>query len=149
MKADIRPADIEGAWQLESWTIHYPERREPGNPFGRNPGGLLLYLPNGWMSATVHRAERDAFPAGISPRQLDDGIVAAAYWSYFHYAGTWRIEDDCVIHTVRHSLNPAMVGTDQVRRMTLEPPRLTLTGVEPIAEGERRHVLVWLRAWKT
>jgi hypothetical protein len=146
MGAEIRPADIEGAWQLQSWVIHYPDGREPGYPFGRQPAGLLLYGPDGWMSATVHRSERDSFPTGISPRQLDDTLVAAAYWSFFHYAGTWRIEGDSVIHSVRHSLNPAMAGTEQVRRMALEPPRLTLSGVESIAGGWRSHELVWFRA---
>lgn len=97
------------------------------------------------MSATVHRDRRAAFPAGTSPRKLDHGLIAEAYWSYFHYAGTWRIEGDRVIHSVQHSLNPAMVGTEQVRHMTLKPFQLTLTGIEPIVGSQRTHELVWFR----
>jgi len=114
-------------------------------PFGSRPGGQLLYSPDGWMSATVHRAGRTAFPAGFSPRKLDNELIAEAYWSYFHYAGTWRIESGSVIHSVQHSLNPAMVGTEQIRQMTLQHPQLTLTGIEPIEGGRRTHELVWRR----
>jgi len=145
MAAEIKPSDLEGAWHLRSWLIHYPGGREAGAPFGNDPGGLLLYSPDGWMSATVHRADRAAFPAGVSPRQLDDGLIAEAYWSYFQYAGTWRVEGDCVIHHVRHSLNPAMVGTEQVRQIQLNRPQLILTGVEPMPAGRRTHELQWFR----
>lgn len=145
MKTVIEPSDIEGAWQLKSWLIRYPDDREPANPFGASPRGLLLYSPDGWMSAAVHRDSRVTFPAGASPRKLGHELITEAYWSYFHYAGTWRIEGDRVIHSVQHSLNPAMVGTKQVRQMTLIPPQLTLTGIEPIVEGQRIHELVWFR----
>ena len=145
MTTEIKPVDIEGAWQLQSWLIHYSDGREPGAPFGSNPGGQLLYSPDGWMSATVHRNHRTAFPVGLSPRKLDHALIAEAYWSYFHYAGKWRIEGDAVIHSVLHSLNPAMVGTEQFRYMTLESARLILTGLEPVAGGERTHELVWHR----
>jgi hypothetical protein len=145
MAAEIKPSDLEGAWHLHSWLIHYPDNRETAAPFGCDPGGLLLYCPDGWMSATVHRAGRAGLPAGVSPRKLDDGLIVEAYWSYFHYAGTWRIEGDRVIHSVQHSLNPSMVGTEQVRQMTLKPSQLNLTGIESIAGGQRTHELVWFR----
>lgn len=146
MKNEISPSDIVGAWQLQSWQIFYPDGRNPGAPFGTHPSGLLLYSPDGWMSAAVHRSIREPLPANRSPRELDTGSVAKAYWSYFHYAGPWRIEGDKVIHSVRHSLNPAMAGTEQVRQMVLEGPVLTLIGIETIQDGSRRHELVWRRA---
>ena len=144
-EAEIVPADLVGSWNLRSWLIHYPDGRETGMPFGSDPSGWLQYHPDGSMSATVHRSDREPFPAGISPRRLDSDLVARAYRSYFHYAGLYRIEGDCVIHSVLHSLNQAMVGTDQVRRMQLEPPILTLTGDETYRDGTRRHELVWER----
>jgi len=146
MKTDITTADITGAWQLQSWLIHYSDGRDLGTPFGKQPVGLLLYSPDGWMSATVHRSNRDLLPTDCSPRDLASKLIARAYWSYFHYAGPWRIEGDKVIHSVRHSLNPAMVGTEQVRHMVLEEPVLTLTGIEAIRNESRRHELVWRRA---
>ena len=146
MKTEVTAVDIIGAWQLQSWLIHYHGGRDPGTPFGAQPSGLLLYNPDGWMSATVHRSKREPLPTDRSPRDLSSELVAQAYWSYFHYAGPWRIEGDKVIHSVRHSLNPAMVGTEQVRQMLLAGPKLTLSGIEAIREGSRRHELVWRRA---
>lgn len=146
MKAEITAGDIIGAWQLRSWLIHYEDGRDPGTPYGNKPCGLLLYGPDFWMSATVSRPDRPPFPAGRSPRSLGNDLIADAYWSYFHYAGPYRIDGDRVIHSVHHSLNPGLAGTDQVRQMKLNPPLLTLTGVEEIPGGMRRHELVWRRA---
>lgn len=137
--------DIEGSWRLRSWRISYDDGRPATEPFGNAPEGLLIYSTDGWMSATVSRAGRPLFPAGGSPRAADEGRVADAYRSYFHYAGPWRIEDDCVIHSVRHSLNPNFVGTEQVRRMRLEGSELILEGVDTAGDTGRRHVLVWQR----
>jgi hypothetical protein len=142
---EVSSSDLAGAWLLESWKIHYGDQVEAGYPFGPDPVGLLIYSSDGWMSATVSRALRPPFPGGQSPRQMDAGAVAEAYWSYFHYAGTWRIEGDQVIHSVVHSLNPNMAGTLQVRHMKLDGQRLTLTGLEPHRGDTRRHVLLWKR----
>jgi hypothetical protein len=146
MKTEVTAVDIIGAWQLQSWLIHYQDGREPGTPFGSHPSGLLLYSPDGWMSATVHRSKREPLATDRSPRDVSPELVAQAYWSYFHYAGPWRIEGDKVIHSVRYSLNPAMVGTEQVRQMQLAGHKLTLSGIEAIREDSRRHELVWRRA---
>jgi hypothetical protein len=145
MTADTRRISITGAWQLDSWRIHYGDGREPSQPFGHSPGGLLIYSDDGWMSATVHRARREPFPPDQSPRQLDEALITQAYWSYFHYAGTWRLEGDRVIHSVRHSLNPNMAGTEQVRHMKLDGNVLSLSGVEHINGVTRRHELIWRR----
>jgi hypothetical protein len=144
--SDITVSDLVGCWRLESWLIRYPGGREPVAPFGKAPSGQLLYSPDGWMSATVHRAHREPFPTGCSPRDLGNDVLAGAYRSYFHYAGRWRIEGECVIHSVRHSLNPGMVGSDQIRQMTLAEPLLTLAAEERYSGGKRRHELVWRRA---
>jgi len=143
--ADAGSTHILGAWQLDSWLIEHGHGSEPVLPFGEKPGGLLLYSADGWMSATVHNAQRAEFPPNRSPRSLDADNIAAAYRSYFHYAGTWRVEADRVIHRVLHSLNPNMVGTEQVRQMQLNGSSLILTGIEPVAGTNRRHVLQWRR----
>ena len=95
------------------------------------------------MSATVNRFDREAFPTGISPRQLEKDLIATAYWSFFHYSGSYRIEANRVIHTVLHSLNPNMVGSEQVRHMKLEGPVLTLSARESVGAGSRLHELIW------
>jgi hypothetical protein len=138
--------EIAGAWRLQSWRIHYDDGRSDTLPFWKRPYGSLLYTPDGWMSAAVCRNDRDRCPGNQSPRDLDDRLLAAAFQTYFHYAGPYRIEGDWVIHTVRQSLNPGFVGSEQRRHMTLEGPLLTLRGSERIGTGNRHHELVWRRA---
>ena len=159
----LKAEDLLGTWTLVLWRVDYSDGRESSYPFGHDGGGMIMYTPDGYMSAVLHSskrgpvstqyvreapdAERALFPAGFSPRQLDDGRIAEAYWSYFHYAGTWRIEGDSVIHTVQHSLNPAMVGTEQVRHVKFEDEFLILSGEEkvPGTDLERLHVVRWKR----
>lgn len=137
--------DIEGTWRLRSWQIRRNGSRTVTAPFGDRPEGLLVYSPDGWMSATVCRGDRPLFPAGSSPRSVDELLIAEAYRSYFHYAGPYRIEADSVVHTVCYSLNPNFVGTEQFRKMRIDGPLLTLTGIDRAGNAERHHELVWQR----
>jgi len=137
---------LTGSWLLRAWDIYGPGTGHQAQPFGPEPMGLLVYTPDGWMSATVCRPGRTPFPPGSSPRRLDDATVADAFRSYFHYAGPYRVEADRVIHCVHYCLNPSMVGTEQVRTLALDGDRLTLRGEESVAGGVRRHELVWRRA---
>lgn len=139
-------ARLLGAWSLISWKIFSSDNPEPSEPFGANPEGLLQYTGDGWMSAAIASTGRSALPAGTSPRRMGPELLADAWRSYFHYAGRWRIEGDNVIHSVTQSLNPNMVGTEQVRHMHFEESTLTLTGIENAGQQTRRHVLRWQRA---
>ncbi|MBN7795611.1 lipocalin-like domain-containing protein [Parahaliea mediterranea] len=141
----IKSSDLTGAWQLESWSIGYSDRDELSTPFGEDPQGLLLYTADGWMSASICRADRDRFPAGQSPRTIDDGQKAAAYSSYFHYAGRYRVVDGDVIHYVSQSLNPNFPGSEQLRHAELDGHTLVLSGKDEMAGVTRYHSLVWHR----
>jgi hypothetical protein len=145
MMTEIVTSDIQGTWRLHSWLVHYDDGRPAGTPYGSEPSGLLIYNPDGFMSATVNRFNRESFPVDVSPRQLDQDLIANAYWSFFHYSGSFRVESDRVIHTVLHSLNPNMVGTEQVRQMKLDEPVLTLSATEAVGAGSRLHELTWHR----
>lgn len=79
-------------------------------------------------------------------RQAPMAEKAAAFDSYFHYAGTWRIDGEQVIHAVEHALNPNFVGTDQVRDMDYSGDQLILSASHRTASGaEMRNMLVWRR----
>lgn len=138
--------DLQGAWRLRSWRIRYADGRAPTAPFGEQPDGLLVYSADGWMSAAVCRGERAPLPPGQSPRAADADAVTEAFRSYFHYAGPYRVEGDRVVHSVRLSLNPGFVGTEQVRQVQLDGGLLTLSGEERVGGAVRRHELVWRRA---
>lgn len=135
-----------GSWQLQSWTIGYSNSDRLSHPFGESPEGLLLYTPDGRMSASVARHDRDLFPQGKSIKSLPKDIRADAYNSYFHYAGRYHFDGKSVVHKVEMSLNPNFVGTQQVREFEFDDGRLTLRGIDRVGEIDRIHTLVWISA---
>ncbi len=63
------------------------------------------------------------------------------------YGGRWRIEGRRVLHEVSIALNPAMVGTVQVRDARLAGCTLELSALERTRDGGTRlHRLLWTRA---
>lgn len=145
----ISKQDLVGAWQLESWTIGYSDRDDFSYPYGEDPGGLLVYSDDGWMSACITRGERPLFPENVNYRKLPDALKGEAFSSYFHYAGRYRVEEGDVIHYVTHSLNPNFPGTEQLRHAELDGQTLVLSGKDKVGEVIRFHSLVWHRTSPT
>ncbi|MFT4823096.1 MAG: hypothetical protein ACI9DH_000652 [Halioglobus sp.] len=141
----INKQDLVGSWQLESWTIGYSDRDSFSYPYGENPQGLLMYSDDGWMSAAINRVDRDSFPDRLSPRTLPDETAAAAYHSYFHYAGRYKVSDGDVLHYVVQSLNPNFPGSEQLRHAERDGHTLVLSGKDQAGEVTRFHSLVWHR----
>lgn len=142
----IDKQDLIGSWQLESWSIGYEDRDDFTQPFGEDPRGLLVYSPDGWMSASISRRERSRLPEDESPRKVPDHLKAAAYASYFHYAGRYRVVQGVITHYVTQSLNPNFPGTEQVRHAELDGETLVLSGKDEVRGVTRYHALVWHRA---
>jgi hypothetical protein len=144
---DLTAESLVGAWQLQRWEI---VREVAGQgptaslPFGAGAVGLLLYTADGWMSATIMAEGRRPF-SRANPRSASAVERAAAFDGYFSYAGRWSVEGGRVRHEVTVALNPAMVGTLQVREARLVGRRLTLSAEEATEDGLRRHRLVWKR----
>jgi hypothetical protein len=140
-------AALVGAWRLVSWTIEYPASGRVTQPFGAAPEGLLLYSADGHMSAVMQRPGR-ARLSRADPNAVADAEKALAFAGYLHYAGTWRVADGCVIHAVELAMNPNLIGTRQVRRISIEGDRLELGAEESLeTPGQsRRHRIVWRRA---
>jgi len=139
----ISKDELKGTWQLESWTIGYSDRDDFTYPYGEDPKGLLMYTDDGWMSASICRKERALLPDNVSFRKLPDEIKAAAFSSYFHYAGRYRVVEGDVIHYVTQSLNPNFPGTEQLRHAELDGQTLVLSGKDQVGAVARFHSLVW------
>jgi hypothetical protein len=140
----IKPADLIGAWQLRRWETVYEDGRRT-EPFGAGAQGLIQYTADGWMSATIMAAGRSQLSRG-NPRAASKAERAAAFDGYFSYAGRWRLRDGVVRHDVTLALNPALVGTPQLREATLTARTLTLSAAEDLPGGRRVHRLIWQRA---
>ena len=143
--AEISKNDLIGTWQLQSWTLGYADRDEFSYPYGEEPEGMLLYSNDGWMSASIGQSGRASLPEDVSYRKLPDALKAAAFSSYFHYAGRYQVVDGDVIHYVTQSLNPNFPGTEQLRHAELDGQTLVLSGKDEMDGVTRFHSLVWHR----
>ena len=140
-----------GAWHLVRWDITYGDGRAPSLPYGAEATGLIVYTPDGWMSASIARGGRRKLSSD-SVRSAPEAERLAAFESYFTYAGPYRLQHQGgqaqVVHTVLHSLNPNFVGTEQVRDMNFDAQgRLTLSASDtlPGSTVVRHHRLQWER----
>ncbi len=120
-----------GTWRLATHCIEDGSgaRREP---FGAQPGGLLVVGSDGYLSVLI-----TADPA------------AAAETPFLGYAGRYRLEEDRLITAVEVAWVPAWVGSEQVRGVRLDGDRLELTTVPTPMPGTGATVvatLVWARA---
>ncbi len=142
--AEIIPSDLIGGWRLVRWEIRYDDGRDNSYPYGPDAEGLIQYTPDGYMSATICRAGRTPL-SSASVKHAPEPERAEAFDGYFQYAGTWRIEGAHVIHFVSLSLNPAFVGTEQVRLMELTDGQLTLSATDTMPKSGvgRKHCLIW------
>jgi hypothetical protein len=141
-----RPADLVGAWQLKRWETVYEDGRRT-EPFGPDAEGLILYTADGCMSATIMAPGRSRL-SHANPRSAPAAERAAAFDGYFSYAGRWRLADGVVRHEVTLALNPALVGTPQLRDARLAGRTLTLSATEEVPGGRRTHRIVWQRVPK-
>jgi len=145
---DLHPEQFYGAWTLLDWRIGYSDGKIT-RPFGDGAVGQILYTPGGAMSATVSRPSRTKLSQS-NVRHASEQDKAESFDSYFHYAGTWDLVDKTIVHTVEFSMNPNMVGTQQIRKAELKTPNnLVLSAFEPLKNGrQRHHILEWKRANK-
>lgn len=144
-RVSLSAKDLIGAWTFADWTITsaYGDIRRPFLP---GPSGYIIYSADGVMSAVIQAGQRPRFPSDdIRKRPAQE--KAQAFDGYFHYAGTWTIRADTVVHHVTSALNPNMIGSEQVRKVTLTGDDLILSADEPLegGRGMRHHALTWRR----
>jgi hypothetical protein len=140
----LSAADLVGAWDLVGWEIGYDDGRTT-HPFGTDAVGLIIYSADGRMNASISASGRPALDhADLRRAPIEQ--QAAAFTSYFSYAGRYDVADGVATHHVDVALNPAFVGSRQKRHISLTDNDLELSAVESGPGGDRRHVLRWRRA---
>lgn len=134
---------VLGAWKLLSFTREDAVSGETTRPWGENPLGYLMYLPDGHMSAVLTSEGRKSVPP------TDEKQVAQLFSNMSAYAGTYTVEGDTVVHHVEVAWLPNWVGSDQPRQAKLEGDTLAIR-TQPIRnrlEGKDYvYILVWKRA---
>lgn len=138
-------SELVGTWRLKS----YQELDSAGSvvdePFGRTPVGKLVYTGDWHMSVLLMRADRAALEVPF-PRYATTEQKSSTVDGYLGYCGTYRVEDDLVIHQVEISSFPDWVGLEQRREMELDHGQLVLRSTPYVWCGEERTpVLTWFR----
>ncbi|SRR5690242_19539333 len=146
--ADDLRTNLIGAWTLQSYEARSIDGSNTIYPLGVDPQGIIMYTPDGYMSAQLMCSGRAPFSDDDihSPRQDE---LAAAAGGYLTYAGPYTVVgDDLIAHHVALSLLPNWIGGTQYRAARLHGSLLELSPPEPILiNGERRNAeLVWRRA---
>jgi Lipocalin-like domain len=142
----MRDEDLVGAW------------RELGREFVRGDGRVkadvprtsqIMYSADGFMGVVNTPSARKRVSEKASRMDLD-GVDAAeraeAASGVVAYAGRFVVKGDEVHHTIDAALNPNLVGTTQIRRVTLVGDDLTLSA-PPDAKGDFFRIR-WRRAGK-
>jgi len=118
----MKAEDLIGTWRAAGHEI----RNKDGSttrPFGPGPHpGNIVYHPNGTVSVLVLRADMKKL---AQPANAEEKVAALA--QCVAYQGRYEVKDDTVIHHIEVSLNPAWIGTAQVRKAVLDGNRLTLS----------------------
>lgn len=140
---NLKASDLHGSWELVEWRIEYSEGRAPSWPFGKDAVGVLMYAPDGWMSATMSKRERAALTDGTAMKP-DEASRARSFGEYLAYCGTWTLSGSTVSHDVRMSMNPVLIGLPHAREAALDGNALTLIANEPGPAGATRvHHILW------
>jgi hypothetical protein len=146
--ADTLRANIIGAWTLQSYQSSAIDGSDVTFPLGVDARGIIMYTPDGYMSAQIMRAGRTPFDRD-DPHLAHDNELAAAAAGYLSYSGPYAVVDDGLIaHHVELSLLPNWIGGIQYRTARLQDSQLELSPHEPLLiHGQRRNAkLVWRRS---
>ena len=132
-----------GTWRL----VSYETRGGDGSivyPMGQELDGMIMYAPDGYVSATLMVPGRPAYTGGAAASAVPSELAAAAA-GYFGYAGRFEIDEasKVAIHHIEVALMPNLVGTTQRRYVTLSGSRLTLRG-DPTPSGVTPFI-IWER----
>jgi hypothetical protein len=140
---------LVGAWKL----VSYVEKPIDGSalfyPMGEKPEGIIMYTPDGYMSAQIMHPGRPQFASGDWFRGTAEEIKEEAL-GYIAYCGPFHADEhkQTLTHSMFVSLFPNWLGQTQPRVVKIEGDMLHLSTAAPIKSGgkETNSYLTWRRA---
>jgi hypothetical protein len=115
---------LYGTWRLVSDVRQDVETGAKTDNFGKHPQGFLTYGRDGRMNV-IEVAEQRPKPTDLA--KLTDVDRAALFKTLLAYSGTFSFDGKVVTHHVDISWNNNWTGTNQIRNVRLEGPRLYIT----------------------
>ncbi|WP_351235265.1 lipocalin-like domain-containing protein [Streptomyces sp. NPDC002133] len=135
-----------GAWELVSYTATSPDGQII-HPLGHRPHGLIIYTPEGYMSAQLCRSDRQRTRSNRLEEATAEELTQAAM-TYVAYGGPFHVVDPTTVeHHVTASLFPNWTGRPQIRTVSFENEYLKLSLVTPtrLWGADRSAELTWRR----
>jgi hypothetical protein len=124
--------ELVGTWRFVGFKLTDGKGNETF-PWTEGSSGYLMYTPDGHMSATI-----------TSMVKQNDGPPRPMTTAY---AGPFECHDTHVLHKVKVSTQPDLVGTIQRRDAVLDGDRLTLRSTPSLFGGPgSKAELSWKRA---
>ncbi|MFD4971916.1 lipocalin-like domain-containing protein [Streptomyces sp. NPDC058424] len=118
-------------------------------PLGHEPQGIIMYTPDGYMSAQLSRPGRPGFASGDWFDGTTEEYMAEAT-SYIAYSGPFHVDEEkqTLTHSMFVSLFPNWTGQTQPRVVRLEGDTLHLSTASPITSSGKtvNSALIWRRA---
>jgi hypothetical protein len=120
--------EVLGAWELVSFEAADVATGTVEHPLGVSPRGLILYTPDGHMSAQLAHSDMSG---------------------YLAYGGGFSVDEETstLHHEVSMSMMPELLASPQFRRASVDGDYLTLAAT--LADEHGRDIdstLVWRRA---
>lgn len=145
----IKKEQLVGAWILERYTEKDVQSGKVTHPMGENPQGIIMYTPDGYMSAQLGNGGREPF-AGADTYGGSASEYAAAGSTYIAYSGPFFFDEASgkLEHEMFVSFFPNWQGQRQVRVAAIENNRLHLGPDHPMLfNGKLKTAeLIWKRA---
>jgi len=118
---------VLGAWELVSFNSTDVATGVVEHPLGPSPRGLIVYTPDGHMSAQLANPDMSGYVA---------------------YCGRFAVNEETstVHHDVTMSMMPELLAQPQFRQASVDGELLTLSATSSDAVGTTHSSLVWRRA---
>ena len=140
-----------GAWKLVSYVEEPVDGSAPFHPMGEKPKGIIMYTPDGYMSAQLMRPDRRPFASGDWFDGTEEEYREEAS-TYIAYSGPFHVDEEkrTLTHSMFVSLFPNWTGQTQPRVVKIEDDKLFLSTESPIKSGGKIVMsrLQWQRAGK-
>src|SRR5437763_1796064 len=127
-----------GAWKLVSYVERPTDGSDPFYPLSEQPIGIIMYTPDGFMSAQLMKPGRKPFASGDWFKGSDEDYRQEAS-TYIAYSGEFHVDEESrkLTHSMFVSLFPNWIGQTQPRVVKIEGDNLYLSTASPIESSGR------------
>ncbi len=142
---------LVGAWRLISYVERESPEGPPRYPHGEDAQGLIIYTPDGYMSAQIQSSGRPDYDRPVAGGGTTEQAAAAAL-GYLAYSGRYFVDEATgdIRHQATLSLVPNYLGQFHLRHSDLDGDRLTLSSELTLPDGRSVYSsLLWARASAT